>query len=174
MAHFNLATARVLIVGARGHAGSMLRTVLGVAGVNRIVLVDEPRRALDMLCTERFTAIFVEDTSRLDNMPFALAARRSAKLLDPMIPIFAVSGGPRRRDVEQARDQGVTDVICRPMSPKTVGDKLRAALAAPRSFIAAPDFFGPDRRAKNRVWHGQDRRVLTPKKTKVALNPDLD
>lgn len=172
MAQLDLAAARILVVGAKGPAGSMLRTVLTAAGVTRTVLVDEPRRALDMLCTEAFEAVFVEGGIQLDDISFALAARRNAMLLNPMIPIFAVFGGPRRRDVEMARDQGITDVICRPMSPKTVMDKLRAALRAPRPFIAAPEFFGPDRRAKARPWRGQDRRVLTPKKTKVNFDPE--
>ena len=170
MTKLDLATARVLIVGAKGHAGSTLRTVLAAAGVSRIVLMDEPRRAMDLLCSERFAAIFVEGGAELDGVSFAQAARRNPSLLNPMIPIFAVYGGARRRDVELSRDDGITDVICRPMSPKTVGDKLRAALAAPRPFIAAPDFFGPDRRAKERPWRGQDRRKVTPKKTKVVLD----
>ena len=172
MAQLDLAAARILVVGARGPTGSMLRTVLTAAGITRIALVDEPRRALDMLCTEAFEAVFVEGTIQLDDTSFALAARRNTLLLNPMVPIFAVFGGPRRRDVEMARDQGITDVICRPMSPKTVTDKLRAALCAPRPFIAAPAFFGPDRRAKERPLRGDDRRVQTPKKTKV--NFDLD
>ena len=168
----NLAKARVLVVGAKGYAGPLLRTVLAAAGITRIVLLDEPRRALDVLCSERFEAVFVEGAIQLDDMPFALAARRNEMLLNPMIPIFAVYDGPRRHDVEKARDEGVTDVICRPMSPKTVADKLYSAIKAPRPFIAAPDFFGPDRRAKERPWRGEDRRIVTPKKTRVVLDRD--
>jgi two-component system chemotaxis response regulator CheY len=170
MAQFNLATARILVVGAKGPSGSMLRTVLTAAGITRIAVIDDPRQALDMLCIEPFEAVFVEGSVQLDDTSFAMAARHNTMLLNPMIPIFAVYGGPRRRDVEMARDQGITDVICRPMSPKTVMEKLRAALVAPRPFIAAPEFFGPDRRAKERSWRGEDRRVVTPKKTKVNFD----
>lgn len=170
MTQLDLAAARILVVGAKGASGSMLRTVLTAAGITRIALIDEPRRALDMLCSEPFEAVFVEGTIQLDDTSFAMAARRNTMLLNPMIPIFAVYGGPRRRDVEMARDEGITDVICRPMSPKTVADKLRAALIAPRPFIAAPEFFGPDRRGRERPWRGDDRRVRTPKKTKVNFD----
>ena len=172
MTKLDLAAARVLIVGAKGHAGPTLRTVLTAVGVTRIIMADEPRMALDTLCSERVTAVFVEGGVELDGMPFAQAARRSTSLLNPMIPIFVVYGGPKRRDVERSRDDGVTDVISRPMSPKTVGDKLRAALAAPRPFIAAPEFFGPDRRAKERPWRGENRRKLTPKKTKIVFDQE--
>ncbi len=148
----------------------MLRAVLSAAGITKVTLVDDPRRALDLLCSDPFDAVFVEGTTLLDEKPFALAARRHAMLLNPMIPIFAVYDGPRRRDVEISRDQGITDVICRPMSPKTVTDKLRAALRAPRSFIAAPEFFGPDRRAKERAWQGNDRRMVVPRKANVNFD----
>ena len=170
MPQLDLAKARVLVVGAKGSAGSMLRMVLTATGITRIVFVDEPHRALDLLCTDPFEAVLIEGDTLLGAEPFAFAARRNAMLLNPMIPIFAVFGGPRRRDVEMARDQGITDVICRPISPKTVADKLKAALATPRPFIAAPEFFGPDRRAKERPWRGEDRRVLTPKKTRVSFD----
>ena len=170
MTKLDLAAARVLMVGAKGHAGPTLRTVLTAAGITRVTAVDDPRRALDALCSERFAAAFVEGGTELDGVSFAQAARRCPSLLNPMIPIFVVYGGARRRDVERSRDDGVTDVICRPMSPKTVSDKLRAALSAPRPFIAAPEFFGPDRRAKERPWRGEDRRKRIPRKTKVVLD----
>ncbi|MBS0281006.1 MAG: hypothetical protein JSR25_07580 [Proteobacteria bacterium] len=172
MAAFNFASTRVLVVGAKGQAGSLMRTVLTAAGLSKLALIDEPRRALEILCAEPFDAVFAEASARLDDASFALAVRRSDQVLNPMIPIFAVYGGARRRDVEKERDDGITDVICRPVSPKTVADKLRLALDAPRPFIAAAGFFGPDRRAKERPWRGADRRALTPKKIKVSLNQD--
>lgn len=172
MAAFNFASTRVLVVGAKGQAGPLMRTVLTAAGLSKLALIDEPRRALEILCAEPFDAVFAEASARLDDASFALAVRRSDQVLNPMIPIFAVYSGARRRDVEQERDDGVTDVICRPVSPKTVAGKLRLALAAPRPFIAATGFFGPDRRAKERPWRGADRRALTPKKIKVSLNHD--
>ena len=168
----DLAKTRVLIVGAKGFAGAMLRTVLTAAGIHRIVLIDHPRRALDLLCDEPFDAVFVEDATLVEDTPFALAARRHPRLRNPLIPIFAVYNGARRSDVEKSRDQGVTDVICRPISTKTIIEKLKAALCVPRPFIAAPSFFGPDRRAKDRPWRGSDRRRVSPKK--IRLPEEMD
>ena len=164
----DFAELRVQIVGAKGHAGAMLRTVLAAAGVGHVVQIEDSRKALTLLSSEHFDAVFVEET-HLDGLNFARSARKRAALRNPLIPIFAVYSGPRRRDVERARDLGVTSVICRPISPKTVSDKLLAALLAPRPFIAAPDFFGPDRRAKGRAWRGRDRRKNTPRKSKIMV-----
>jgi hypothetical protein len=100
---------------------------------------------------------------------FGHAARRTPDLIDPMLPIFLVCAGPRRRDVEMARDVGNTDVLTRPVSAKTIMRELHLAVAEPRPFIAASDFFGPDRCTGARShFRGSDRRKRQPRKVKVA------
>lgn len=165
----DFASLRVQIVGTKGHAGAMLRIVLAAAGVGHVEQIEDCRRALALLSSEHFDAVFVEET-HLDSLNFARSARKRAALRNPLIPIFAVYNSPRRQEVERARDLGVTSVICRPISPKTVSDKLLAALIKPRPFIAAPDFFGPDRRARGRAWRGRDRRKHMPRKSKILVD----
>ena len=163
---------RVLIVGARGYAAAMLRTVLNAGGILRIDVIEDADRALDVLRVETYDAVFVEEELTAGGAPFALAARRTKSLLNPLVPIFAVYAGARRRDVERSRDLGVNGVIVRPVSPKTVMEKLGAALNAPPSFIAAPNFFGPDRRSKARAavpYGGKERRVRKARKTKMQV-----
>lgn len=160
---------RVLIVGGKTHAIAILRSILGIAGVTKVFQVEQPARALELLAMENFSAVFCDArTEEIDGMSFALAARRRAGMLNPMIPIFALQERARRRDVERARDIGVTDVLTTPISPKTIMTKLRTAETAPRAFIVASEFFGPDRRARSRApFFGQDRRTRQAKKTKV-------
>ena len=170
----DLSGIRVLLVGMRGHGAQILRTVMTAAGISRIVSVEETLPALEMLCGESFDAVLVEGLLQHDGVPFAIAARRTEALLNPMIPIFVVYANARRRDVEKARDLGTTDILCRPISPKTLTDKLRAALLKPRPFIVAPDFFGPERRARTKAgFFGKDRRTRSARKAKVhfAENP---
>ena len=167
----NLSDIRVLMLARKSSSTQILRTVFALAGLNRVVSVDEPRRAIDLLRSETFHAVFLEGAMEFDGQPFALAARRLPGLLNPMIPIFAVYPEARKRDVESARDLGVHDVICRPVSPKTVMGKLKGVLESPRPFILAPGFFGPDRRSKGRTGNfgGKDRRVRTAKKAKLQI-----
>lgn len=171
MRRSELAQLRVLVVGAKGYAVSMLRTVLNAAGVSRVDSIPDARRALGVLCTETVDAVFIEDRLELDGRPFALAARRTQALRNPLVPIFMVYSGVRRRDVEWSRDLGVHGVITRPISPRTIAEKLHSAVAAPRPFIAAADFFGPDRRVQARaaLFAGQDRRARTPRKAKLQI-----
>ena len=112
------------IVGTKGHAGAMLRVVLAAAGVGHVVQIEDSRKALSLLSSEHFDAVFVEET-HLDGLNFARSARKRAALRNPLIPIFAVYSGPRRRDVEKARDLGVTSVIPADKSQDSVRQAAR-------------------------------------------------
>jgi chemotaxis response regulator CheB len=57
----DLAGVRVLIVGARGYAAAMLRTVLNASGISRIDVVENPRRALDLLCMENIDVVLIAE-----------------------------------------------------------------------------------------------------------------
>lgn len=165
-----LRNLRVLIVGGRPHAVTTLRTAFGLIGMGNVDAVQEPQRALQYLRERACDAVFCdEETGEVDGLSFALAARKAPGVLNPMLPIFLVCGAPKRRQVEGARDDGLTDVLVRPISASTIVRKLRAAVQAPRPFILAGGFFGPDRRSSGRNrFFGTDRRKRTPKKLKVT------
>lgn len=160
---------RVLLLGAKTHAFQLLRALLINADIDKIIQVKESRRALELLSKEHFSAVFCDPkVDQAGERPFIVAVRRSDSMLNPMIPIFVLQERARRRDVEKARDTGVTDVLTTPISLRTLIAKLKAAILAPRPFIVAPEFFGPDRRAKARpIYFGSDRRKRAPKKAKV-------
>ena len=161
---------RILFVGGKTHTMGLVRSILGIMGVTQILHLEENNRALELLTIEHFHAVFLDGKAE-DAEGFTVAARRRDGMLNPMIPIFAVQDRARRRDVEKARDTGVTDVVTTPISPKAIMAKLKAAQVAPRPFIVAPEFFGPDRRAKNRApWSGSERRVRQARKTKIDFH----
>lgn len=171
MQRTDLADLRVLLVGNRGHVMATLRAVLGVAGISRIVQAERPDRALDLLGMDQFAAVYCEHGSMAQDLPFAVAVRRLPSMLNPMIPIFTLASRAYRRDVEKARDLGATDVLTMPVSPRTLIEKLDAALAAPRPFILAPDFFGPDRRSRGReAFVGRERRFRVPRKQRIDFS----
>jgi CheY-like chemotaxis protein len=163
---------RVLVLGAKNHSISLLRSLLNLAGVGSLVHVEDPRRALELLSREHFSAVFCEPgLAAPDGRPFPIAARRGDAMLNPMIAIFVLQERARKRDVERARDDGVTDVLTMPVSPRTIITKLKAATVSPRPFIAATDFFGPDRRAGSRApFQGSERRTRAPRKAKVNFS----
>lgn len=171
MTETDLKSLRVLIVGGRAANVQLLRTAFGLLGIRRITAIQEPGRAIEALRTQTFNAIYCDaGVERFERMPFHVAARRASGILNPMTPLFLIYSHARQRHVEQARDAGVTDVLTHPVSAATIARKLEVAIKAPRNFIAAPTFFGPDRRTeRSNSWYGQERRKRVAKKTRVTL-----
>jgi CheY-like chemotaxis protein len=165
--------ARVLLVCGRAHGVQVLRTTFGMLNLKAVSVMPTAASALDTLKVHPFTAVFCDGAIEdVDGMPFTLAARRLPGMLNPMVPIFTLASFPSRADVERARDQGVTDVLAQPVSAAVIVRKLRTALAHPRPFIAASDFFGPDRRTRQSAnFSAADRRVRQPKKLTYPVPP---
>ncbi|MEJ0028154.1 MAG: hypothetical protein WDN01_19170 [Rhizomicrobium sp.] len=168
----DLRNLHVLLVGGRPASIQILRTAFGLLGMKQVTVIGESARAIETLRAQTFDAIFCDAGAEpYKNMSFPAAARRANGILNPMAPLFVIYTNARQRQVEQARDVGVTDVLTHPVSASTIARKLEAAIVAPRPFIAAPTFFGPDRRARRgtTTWSGDERRKRTAKKTKVSV-----
>lgn len=165
--------ARVLLVCGRAHTVQVLRTTFGMLNLKAVVVMPTAAGALDALKIHPFTAVFCDSgIEEVDGMPFTLAARRLPGMLNPMVPIFTLASFPSQADVERARDEGITDVLAQPVSAAVIVKKLRTALAHPRPFIAAPDFFGPDRRTRHSTnYLAGDRRTRQPKKLTLPVPP---
>ena len=58
-----------------------------------------------------------------------------------------------------ARDAGINDVIAKPVSAGAIERKLKSLLLAPRPFVTAKAFVGPDRRGSG------ERRNFGPRPT---------
>ena len=161
---------RVLVLGPKNHAIQVLRSVLVIIGVGKVVHIEDAPGALDLLTMEHFHAVFcvLDGDAQAE---FVVAARRRSAMLNPTIPVFMLQTQVKRRQIEKARDSGVTDFLTTPVSPKTVAAKLRAATKTPRPFIVAQEFFGPDRRAKSRpTFLGKERRKKAPRKMRFDLS----
>src|SRR5580698_2736099 len=136
---------RVLLVAGKNHAAHTLRAVLAIAGVTRIDQVEDSRAAIERLSRDDFDIVFCDDASApFNGLSFPMAVRHTPSVCNPMLPVFVFREQAWRRNVEKARDTGATDFITCPVSPKTITDKLTAAITNPRPFIKASEFFGPD------------------------------
>lgn len=74
------------------------------------------------------------------------------------IIIILVTANLGAMDVLQERDAGVNEIVAKPASAGQVITHLYNALAAPRDFVDAKAYHGPDRRRHNREWDKEERR----------------
>jgi len=150
----------------------LLRSILGTVGVGKVAHVEHPRRALELLGMEHFSAVFYDpaiEAARAALHDGGPAGRSDAQSHDPDLRPAGTPPPPGCGKGARCRCDRCADHPDKSQDRQT---KLRAATQSPRAFIAGADFFGPDRRAMLRPnYYGSDRRRRAPKKTGVDFTP---
>jgi CheY-like chemotaxis protein len=145
---------RTLVVDPSGHSKAFLRSLLTNLGVSDVATVAGTDEALLSLRIEVFSIVFCDELAGpLDPFAFLRALRRDLTTRDVTVPVVLVSAGADGSKIKAARDSGMNDVIVKPVSVGTIERKLRSLLHAPKPFVTAKEFVGPDRRRL-----GEDRR----------------
>jgi len=80
--------------------------------------------------------------------------RRNADNVNRTMPILLMSSDTRETTIKSARDAGANMVIAKPMSPKSLYDRLAWIAFSARNFIDTETYFGPDRRFKIEGYPG--------------------
>ena len=81
--------------------------------------------------------------------------RRPDRLLGA---ILVVTGHSDQKRVLAARDAGATEILAKPISIKTLHDRLVWVLQNPRAFIKSGEYTGPDRRRATLGFEGLEKR----------------
>ena len=67
-----------------------------------------------------------------------------------MVPIIMMTGYSAMPRVSEARDSGATEFLVKPFSANDLARRIAYVINKPRDFIETGDFFGPDRRRRNK------------------------
>ena len=102
--------------------------------------------------------VFVDQaTESLDGLGFVSALRRSG-LPCREAPVIMLTGQPTLRTMREAQNAGAHEFLVKPFSAAQLAKRLEA-VAAPRTWIEATSYIGPDRRRFNSAaLLGPDRR----------------
>jgi len=160
---YNLAQLKVLVVDDNEQMRDLLKTLLEVVGITRVRMAPDARIGWEMLKN------FNPDLLLTDwNMPptngidFVKRVRADKDSPNPYLPVILLTAYTERYRVEEARDAGVSEFLAKPISAKSLFDRINSIVEDRRSFIVTPTYFGPDRRRHDDPnFTGPDRRTKT-------------
>lgn len=140
---------RFLLVDDNQHIRSIVSAILKGVGVRHIREAMDGAEALQIL-RDWQTDIAIVDfkMSPLDGVQFTQLVRNSPDSVDPYLPIIMLTGFAERHRVFEARDAGVTEVVVKPVTARSLLDRINTVIFHPRPFIRSPDYFGPCRRRR--------------------------
>lgn len=154
---------RTLIVDDNGYMLTILRTILHGFGIKQIHESRDPADAFDLVRSDAVDIIITDyQMDILDGLDFVRLVRTADDSPNPLVPIIMLSAYSERSKVEAARDAGVTEFCCKPITAKEMFAKIAAVINEPRPFIRNKHYFGPDRRRNSPnkpAYKGPERRA---------------
>lgn len=164
MAKIAFENLRFVVVDDNTHMRRIVRTLLRAFGSREIYEAEDGASGLeaveayspDILITDIKMPIF-------DGIELTQMIRNPEGSKQPFLPIIVLSAYSEKKHVIQARDAGVTEFLCKPVSASSLYKRIQNMIENPRQFIRTKDFFGPDRRRFNNPnYNGEERRKSTP------------
>jgi CheY-like chemotaxis protein len=162
----------VLVVEDNGFARNMIAEILRALKLGRVVTAADGTEAIAMLrqaAKHKAAQVLGFDVilsdylmSPINGTMLLRWVRQHEESPDRFIPFVMISGVAGGDVVREARDLGTTEFLAKPFSVKAVADHIQVLIDAPRPFVFANAFFGPERRRQKRPYNATDRRVLKP------------
>lgn len=145
----------VLAVDDSKHMRLLLAEILRTLGVGRILVAGDGDEAWSHYLTHK-PDVIITDAAMKPMDGFTLVRRlREAEDRDMgRTPIIMVSAHSELSAVERARDVGVTEFLCKPLSPRLLYERLIEVINRPRQYIDSAAFSGVDPRREDMRFDG--------------------
>src|SRR5690348_1529024 len=144
---FLLQQLSVLVVDDNAFMRKVVRSLLNNIGVKKVYEAPDGIAGLEQIRALYPDVVILDWEMPLLNGPEFVRIVRSPGVFPlPDVPIIMLSShGERRRIVEAVR-LGVNEFLCKPVSAKTLADRLTSILAKPRVSVRLGDYYEPEPR----------------------------
>jgi len=152
---------RFLVCDDNPHMRRILRTLLHSFGTRDVYEAEDGATALEMF-THYLPDIVITDWAMpiFDGLELAQMIRQPDANGNPYAPIIMLTAHSEKRRVTMARDAGVTEFLAKPISAKSLYQRIMSVVINPRPFIKTRNYFGPDRRRNTASSYvGPERRA---------------
>ncbi len=149
----------VLVVDDSAYMRHLLTTLLEALGVAEVHVAIDGNEAWEIFRRHE-PDLVITDAAMMPVDGFDLAKRLrslNGRALGT-VPIIMISGHTDIASVERARDIGITEFLSKPISARSLYERLIQVVDRPRQFVETPTYRGPDRRRRDRPFDGADRR----------------
>ncbi len=163
MADKYLKDVKFLIVDDNAFMRTIIRRVLSALHAEQVREASDGEDALQIMQTIVPDIIILDwEMKPMDGLEFTRKVRLSKHSPNVFTPIIMVSGHSERDRIVAARDAGVNEFVVKPISAKSLFDRIQTVIERPRPFVRLKSYFGPDRRRKTVDRGGEERRVAKP------------
>ena len=139
-----LASTKVLVVDDEYYMRKVVRTLLMSIGVRTIYEAHDGPAGLEHIRITAPDVVIVDwQMPGLDGAGFVRIVRSPETFPFPDVPIIMLTGHGERSRVIEAVQIGVNEFLLKPVSSKSLQDRLVAVLTNPRPMVRSGDYYGP-------------------------------
>lgn len=158
---YNFENLEIIIADDNVFMRRIIRTTLQAIGFQRDNMEEaESGEHVLKILEHRTPDLIISDLNMepMNGLELTRNLRRSEDSLLRFIPVMVCTGHAEANFIIAARDAGATEIVCKPISAKSLYQHIAAIIEHPREFVFAQDYVGPDRRRRNVPFAGHDRR----------------
>ena len=157
---YDITGLNVLVLEKHLLIRKLLTDVFREFGVPSVQSTPEPEKAWAFFQQFPADIILCDWCDELDGMAFLNRVRQDNDTPNPFVPVIVITAHTELRHVCEARDHGMTEFLAKPISARTVYQRICNVIENHRPFIRSDGFFGPDRRRRGGgAPDGPERRV---------------
>lgn len=158
---YDLSQLSVLVGDEDSFVLSMTRSLLNGFGITNIRLVTDSHLVLDELFGDPVDVLLVDwNLAPMNGIELTRYVRNDPESPNRYLPVIIMTGHTELSTVIQARDTGVNEILAKPMSVRSMYQRLLSVMERPRPFVRSATYFGPDRRrVDDPRYKGPDRRA---------------
>jgi len=165
----DLSNLRFLVVEDNTHMRRIVRMLLTGFGARDVIEAEDGAAGLEAFQATSPDIVITDWVMPIiDGLELARMLRNRDSSANPFVPIIMLTGHSEKKRVVEARDAGITEFLCKPISAKSLYLRIANTIVNPRPFIQTQTYFGPDRRrGEGGNYQGEDRRVQQPEERYV-------
>ena len=139
---------QVLVVDDNAFMRTVVRGLLNNIGVKGVIEAGDGIAALDKIREETPDVVILDWEMPLLNGPELVRIVRSPGIFPtPDLPIIMLSAHGEQRRILESVKLGVNEFLCKPVSAKSLFERLISILLKPRASVQLGKYFGPVPRA---------------------------
>lgn len=139
-----LGATKVLVVDDEHYMRKVVRALLMSVGVKTVYEAPDGPSGLEMIRNNQPDVVIVDwQMPGLDGSGFVRMVRSPETFPYPNVPIIMLTGHGERSKVVEAIQIGVNEFLLKPVSSKSLYNRLVSVLTKPRPVMKAGGYYGP-------------------------------
>ena len=159
MKNLDLTQLSILVVDKHSPMRSLFRGILRELGINKIFDAATTETGFEEFNRMGPDIVLIDWAPDFDGIGLLDKIRTDTNSNNPFAPVIMVTAHGESDRVIEARDAGMTEYLTKPISAKSLYQRIASIVESERPFVRVSNFFGPDRRRKNEPFDGNERRV---------------